>query len=65
MRTLFADTFFFLSVLDSRETTHEAAVEFLLQADIQIITTEWILAEFGNAYSDARDRGDFIAMPSH
>jgi predicted RND superfamily exporter protein len=28
---------------------------------VQIVTTEWVLAEFGNAYSDPRDRADFVS----
>jgi uncharacterized protein len=64
MRTLFADTFFFLSVLDSRDAAHANAVGFLLEGGVRFVTTEWVLAEFGNAYSDARDRADFILMHS-
>jgi predicted nucleic acid-binding protein len=60
MRTVFADTFYFLALLDSREASHAQASQFSRDAEVQIVTTEWVLAEFGNAYSDPRDRADFV-----
>lgn len=62
MRTVFADTFYFLALLDSREAFHRRASQFSRDAEVQIVTTEWVLAEFGNAYSDPRDRADFVNL---
>lgn len=62
MRTVFADTFFFLALLDSREAFHRQASQFSRDPEVQIVTTEWVLAEFGNAYSDPRERADFISL---
>jgi predicted nucleic acid-binding protein len=62
MRTVFADTFFFLAVLDSREHFHSQSLHFLRDRQLKLVTTEWVLAEFGNAYSDPRDRSDFVAL---
>jgi uncharacterized protein len=62
MRTVFADTFYFLALLDSREAFHRQASQFSSDSEVQIVTTEWILAEFGNAYADPRDRADFINL---
>lgn len=62
MRTVFADTFYFLALLDSREAFHSKAIEFSRDAEISLVTTEWVLAEFGNAYSDPRDREDFVEL---
>jgi uncharacterized protein len=62
MRTVFADTFFFLALLDSREAFHPPAVKYSTDPQLRLLTTEWVLAEFGNAYSDPRDRPDFISL---
>jgi uncharacterized protein len=62
MRTVFADTFYFLALLDSREAFHLRASEFSRDSEIELITTEWVLTEFGNAYSDPRDRVDFVSL---
>jgi uncharacterized protein len=29
---------------------------------LPLVTTEWILTEFGDAYSDPKDRPDFVAL---
>jgi uncharacterized protein len=62
MSTVFADTYFFLALLDSRESAHRSASEYFRDPQLQFLTTEWVLAEFGNAYSDPRDRADFVAL---
>jgi uncharacterized protein len=62
MRTVFADTFYFLALLDSREEFHPQAVQFSSDPELRLVTTEWVLTEFGNAYADPRDRADFLGL---
>jgi predicted nucleic acid-binding protein len=62
MSVVFADTFYFLALLDSREERHPQAAEASGDQQLQIVTTEWVLAEFGDAYSDPKDRADFVAL---
>lgn len=62
MRTAFADTFYFLALLDSREEFHAPAAEFSRDPELRLVTTEWVLAEFGNAYSNPEDRADFVRL---
>ena len=62
MKTAFADTFYFLALLDSREKRHHAAIAASRDTALRIMTTEWILVEFGDAYCDPKDRPDFIAV---
>ena len=62
MRTVFADTFYFLALLDSREEFHPQAALFSRDPELRLVTTEWVLAEFGNAYSDPQDRADFVCL---
>jgi uncharacterized protein len=60
MRVVFADTYYFLALLDSSEKCHADAVAAARDAELQIVTTEWVLTEFGDAYCRPDDRGDFI-----
>jgi len=62
MRTVFADTFYFLALLDSKEKEHEQAVCAARDPGLRIVTTEWVLAEFGDAYCRPGDRADFISL---
>jgi uncharacterized protein len=62
MRTVFADTFYFLALLDAREDRHAQAVEASRDPQLRLVTTEWVLAEFGDAYSHPQDRSDFVTL---
>jgi uncharacterized protein len=60
MRVVFADTYFFLALLDSEEERHPEAVKAARDSQLRIVTTEWVLAEFGDAYANPGDRDDFV-----
>src|SRR5438874_3671364 len=62
MKAVFADTYFFLALLDSKEPRHSDAVVASRDERLALVTTEWVLTEFGDAYCDPRDRDDFVAM---
>jgi predicted nucleic acid-binding protein len=62
MRAVFADTHYFLALLDSAEKHHANAVEAAGDAELRIVTTEWVLAEFGDAYCHPADRADFVLL---
>jgi predicted nucleic acid-binding protein len=62
MRTAFADTYYFLALLDSAEERHAEAVEAARDAELRLVTTEWVLAEFGDAYCHPDDRADFVSL---
>lgn len=62
MTTAFADTFYFLALLDSREERHAQAAEVSRDSQVRLVTTEWVLAEFGDAYCPPNDRADFVAL---
>jgi len=62
MKAVFADTYFFLALLDSKEPRHLDAVAASRDQNLILVTTDCVLIEFGDAYCDPRDRGDFIAM---
>jgi predicted nucleic acid-binding protein len=62
MKTVFADTFYFLALLDSREKCHRRATDFSRDATLRLVTTEWVLVEFTDAYSHPQDRADFVSL---
>jgi predicted nucleic acid-binding protein len=62
MRTVFADTFYFLALLDSMEKQHGQAVCAAQDSGLRLVTTEWVLAEFGDAYCNPADRPDFVSL---
>ncbi len=53
----FADTFFFLALLNSRDAAHQQAVDFSCSSDTPLLTTAWVLTELadGLARSSKRD----------
>ena len=62
MRPVFADTYYFPALLDSTEKRHAEAVEAARDGELRIVTTEWVLAEFGDAYCHPGDRADFVFL---
>lgn len=61
MNTAFADTSFYLALLDERDPLHKRA---LAQSKLNrpIVTTEFVLLELGNACARAEDHADFLAV---
>jgi len=62
MKAVFADTFFFLALLDSKEQRHAECAAALGDDTLLLVTTAWILAGFGDAYFHPIDRADFVAL---
>ena len=62
MTKAFADTFYFLALLDSREERHPQAAAASRDPQLQLVTTEWVQTEFGDAYCHPQDRGDFVTL---
>ncbi|MEI9961176.1 MAG: PIN domain-containing protein [Limisphaerales bacterium] len=61
MNAVFADTFFYLALLDETEPDHKRALAESKTGRL-IITTEFILLELGNACARAEDHADFLAL---
>jgi len=60
MRTVFADTFYFIAQLNPADEAHQAAKGFLASFNGNLITTDWVLAEVADAFSRPPNRGRFI-----
>jgi len=59
MTRVFADTFFFLAVLNRRDPAHEKALQSYDDASLHFVTTEWVLSEVANASSAPAMRRGF------
>ena len=62
MRRAFADTFFFIALLNVRDSYHHEALRFSRDWDGQLITARWVLAEIGNALSGLTARRSFATF---
>jgi uncharacterized protein len=56
MKRVFADTSFFVATIGPRDQYHEQAVEFMRMYDGQVLTTDFVLVEFGNYLFRIKDR---------
>ena len=61
MSSVFADTFYFLALLNAHDQAHPRAVSFTAKFQGSVWTTTWVLTELADALSDPRNRAEFIA----
>lgn len=61
MSRVFADTSFFVALLNSKDR-HNARARELAAAYENFVTTDYVLFELGNAFSRAGERGLFLSM---
>jgi predicted nucleic acid-binding protein len=60
MNTIFADTFYFLALLNPNDQAHQQAEEFSLEYTGKLVTTEFVMLELGDALSQPEDRPVFL-----
>lgn len=61
MSALFADTFYFLALINERDARHGEAVRFEA-AHVSLVTTAWVLTEVGDALSAPENRDAFLNL---
>jgi uncharacterized protein len=61
MNVVFADSFYFLALLNQNDSAHAAAHEYSVRG-LAIMTTAWILTEVADAYSEPQDRAAFLNL---
>lgn len=61
MNAVFADTFYFLALLNERDTAHSKALSFDATAR-PLVTTAWVLTEVGDALSAPENRSAFLQL---
>lgn len=59
--TLFADTFYFLALLNAKDSAHSAAMAHSVGTG-RLVTTEWVLMEVADAMAVQSKRGAFVDL---
>ena len=59
MSRWFADTFYFLALINPKDARHEAAVQFSRGHGRSVVTTAWVLSELADGLSKRATRGTF------
>jgi uncharacterized protein len=59
MKAVFADTFYYLALLNPNDSAHKAAVNATRHLDSTSVTTGWVLLELANALCASRHRKMF------
>ena len=59
MKSVFADTFYYIALLDAKDSAHERAVRATRELNSATVTTAWVLLELANALSASRHRTVF------
>lgn len=62
MTTVFADTYYFLAIINPGEREHQRAVEYSIRSRVRLVTTTWVLLEVGNALSRGSNRRLFSQL---
>ena len=61
MKTVFADTFYFLALLNPSDHAHGKAVAYTSGNSFRIVTTDWIVMELADALAKSlRGRTEFV-----
>lgn len=61
MSRVFADTFYFLALLNPKDKAHTRAVAFTSAFAGEMVTTDWVLTELADALYHPANRPRFIA----
>ena len=62
MTPVFADTLFYVALLNRRDAHHAAALNWARQQRPMVVTTEFVLLEVANSFKQPVDRGRFLAF---
>jgi predicted nucleic acid-binding protein len=60
MRTVFADSYYFIAQLNPADEAHAKATAFTAAFEGSLLATDWILVEVGDAFSRPLNRGRFV-----
>jgi predicted nucleic acid-binding protein len=64
MTTVFADTAFYVAVLNPRDDLAEAAEAYTRTAAVKVVTTEFVLIEVANFFSRPASRAAYVRLVS-
>ena len=61
MKRIFADTFYFLALLNPKDKARARALAHTASFQGEMVTTAWVWTELGDALSDPANRMEFIS----
>jgi predicted nucleic acid-binding protein len=64
MSTVFADSYYYLAIVNDRDSGHAGALDFAHKFRGRTVTTEWVLAEVADALSAPNQRLIFVELLS-
>jgi predicted nucleic acid-binding protein len=59
VRDIFADTFYFFAILNTKDPAHSEAIRFSEVRNVRLITTIWILTELADGLARSSHRSTF------
>jgi len=62
MKSVFADTSFYLAVVNSKDALYARAMRLSSRFRGRVVTTSYVVMELGNALSRAEHRASFVAL---
>ena len=62
MKMVFAETFYFLALVNEKDPAHARAAGFLRAYRGRLVTTGWILTEVGDGLAHPRNRPSFVLL---
>lgn len=62
MKRAFADTYFFLALVNPRDPDHQRSLDLYGEAEREFVTTAWVLAEVAAALSPTAHRAGFVQL---
>lgn len=65
MKTVFADTFYYLALVNSSDDRHSQAQAYTLGYAGRMVTTSWVLTELANTLAKPATRPAFLHVLAH
>ena len=62
MKTVFADTFYYLALVNATDNRHQEALDYTAAYQGFILTTSWVLVELGDALARLTTRPAFLQV---
>jgi len=62
MTVVFADTFYFLALLNSGDEAHAVARQFAVDKSARLLTTTWVLTELADGLAETRGRTIIVPL---
>jgi uncharacterized protein len=62
MNARFADSFFYLALLNRNDSAHKRAIELAREIKGTIFTSSWVLIEVGDALAGPDQRNNFVKL---